>query len=106
MIHYKFTAKNIDWRQDIGASYRDNMALKYHFSPQDVYSTELWVLEKGVDLTIGFKESENVSMQIGEEKFFGVTKAYFCNDMVSHITTNDGKMHHFYDDRHYNTTPM
>ncbi|GBR75755.1 hypothetical protein NO2_0397 [Candidatus Termititenax persephonae] len=105
IIRYESTAKNIrQLESSYRALYRDNMASKYHFSPQAVHSSLLCVLEKSNDLKIDFKESENVSMKIGQEEFSGVKTAHFCDGIVSYITKDD-KMLHFYNDRLYDITP-
>ncbi|GBR74067.1 hypothetical protein NO1_1301 [Candidatus Termititenax aidoneus] len=96
----------IDWRHDLRAGYGSRMMLKYQFSSQVVAWSELYILEKSMNLAIRFKESENVNIQVGEKRFSEVVRICFCNEKISYITTRDGSMHHFLDDEFYATTPM
>jgi hypothetical protein len=95
-----------DWQRDLKTNYRDKMALKYNFSSQAVSWSGLYILRYGANLTIRFKESENISVQAGKVEFSGVTNMHFCNDEVSYLITKDGNMYHFYNGELCDITTM
>ncbi|MDR1113735.1 MAG: hypothetical protein LBL50_01420 [Candidatus Margulisbacteria bacterium] len=95
-----------DWQRDLKTNYRDKMAFKYYFSSQAIGWSRLYILRDNANLAIRFKESENVSVQVGKKEFSEVTNMYFCNDEVSYLITKDGNMYHFYNGELCDITAM
>jgi hypothetical protein len=93
-----------DIRRSFETSYRNKMAVKYHFPSQAIARSKMNVLRNNIGMTIFFRKPTVI--KLNEDESFEAISVRFYDENISYIVTPDGKMHNVNENRVYSTTNM